>query len=190
MVDKLVVLIISYVIGSFPTALVYSKVAHRKDIRHIGHGNMGARNTTHQFGIFAGTIVGVVDISKGMMAMFLASALQLPLVWQLAAGAASILGHDFSIFARFTGGKGLATTTGVFLVLYPIPALIGGTLYGAIYFISHQSNLAASISMGVYVLLVVLRGAPLISVGFIVIVLLFVPLKKWIDKPRKAKIPS
>jgi glycerol-3-phosphate acyltransferase PlsY len=183
MIEKLVVLIISYLIGSFPTALVYSKAVHGQDIRYIGDGNIGARNTTHQFGTFAGIIVGVVDISKGVMAMILASAFQLPLVWQLAAGAASILGHDFSIFARFSGGKGLATTTGVFLVLFPTPALIGGALYGAIYYFFHHSDLAASISMGVYVLLVVLMGAPLIAVCFIVIVLFFVPLKKWLDKP-------
>lgn len=188
MVEKIAVLIISYLVGSIPIALIYSKYFHKEDIRKLGDGNMGASNIKRVYGSRAGITVGVLDILKGSLAILIALVLQLPIAWQLAAGSAAILGHDFPIFAGFRGGQGLATTAGVFLVLYPVPWLIGGVLYGVIYLISHKSNLAKGAGMGLYALLGYFWGAPLTVIAFIMLALLFIPLKQWFDRSRRANI--
>ena len=84
-------------------------------------------------------------MAKGTIAVLLAMILQFPLNWQLAVGAAAILGHDFSVFAKFRGGQGLATTAGVFYALFPKFALIGTVIYGLIYLVFRNSNIAASV---------------------------------------------
>jgi glycerol-3-phosphate acyltransferase PlsY len=149
---------------------------------------MGARNTTGQFGLRAGLLVAIIDMAKGALAILLAMAFKLPLVWQMAAGVAAVLGHDFSIFAQFRGGKGLATTGGVFIALFPLPGLIGLGLQILVYLIFKNWDLGSGICMGVFTLLVILTGEPLISIGFIIPLLLLIPIKKWLDKPRDEKI--
>ncbi len=188
MVEKIAVLIISYLVGSFPTALILSKSFHGQDIREFGDGNMGASNAQRQYGAHAGIVVAVLDILKGVIATLLAIALRLPANWQIAAGGAAILGHDFSIFARFRGGQGLATTAGVFLVLFPIPWLIGCVAFGLVYLLSHRPNLAKGTGMGVYALFVTLWGGSWFTISSIIFVLLFVPFKKWLDRSRRVKI--
>lgn len=190
MVEKIAVLITSYLVGSIPTALIYSRFAQGQDIRKLGDGNMGASNTQRIFGARAGTIVGVLDILKGVFPILFAIVLRLPVMWQLAAGGAAILGHDFPVFARFRGGQGLATTAGVFLVLYPIPWLIGCVVFGLIYLIFHKSNLAKGTGFGVYAILVYFWGASLLTIVFIILALLFVPLKQWLDRSRREKIQT
>lgn len=185
---KISIIIAAYLIGSIPTALLYSKLAHGRDIRTIGSRNMGARNTKQQFGVWAGLMVAVVDITKGALAVLLAMAFKLPFIYQMAAGTAAVLGHDFSIFAQFRGGKGLATTGGVFLALFPLPALIGLVLQIVIYLIFKNWDLGSGICMGVFVLIVFLSGEPFISIGLIISLLLFIPFKKWLDNPHKEKI--
>jgi len=178
-------LITAYLVGSFPTALVYSRIWHGVDIRTLGDGNMGARNTKRQFGVKAGVFVALVDILKGVAAMYIAAIADLPLEGKLAAGVLVILGHDFPIFARFKGGQGFATTSGVFIYLFPLPAAIGGLIYGGMLLFTHNSDLAASLAMGQLFLYELISGASLLVLAFIVLSLLFVPLKQWIDKPRR-----
>ena len=188
MLINISIVIVAFLIGSIPTALLYSKLAHGSDIRTLGDGNMGAHNTKHQFGYRAGLMVAVVDITKGALAVLLAMAFKLPLIWQMAAGTAAVLGHDFPIFAQFKGGKGLATTAGVFLALFPLLALIGLVLHSVIYLIFHNWDLGSGFGMGIFALLIFLTGEPLITVGYIVALLLFIPIKQWLDKPRQEKI--
>lgn len=185
MLIKISIVIVAYLIGSIPTALHYSKLVHGSDIRTIGTQNMGARNTKQQYGLRAGLMVSVVDMAKGALAVLLAIGFKLPLAWQMAAGAAAVLGHDFSIFAQFRGGKGLATTGGVFLALFPLPALICLVLQILVYLIFKNWDLGTGICMGVFFLIVSLKGEPLISIGFIISLLLFIPFKKWLDKPYR-----
>jgi glycerol-3-phosphate acyltransferase PlsY len=149
---------------------------------------MGARNTKRLFGFYAGALVATADILKGMLAVLLSILLHLPLEWQLLAGAAVILGHDFPVFARFRGGQGFATTSGVFLALFPIPALIGFVIYAFLYLLFHNSDLSAVFAMSQLALYTVLDREPIISLAFIVLVLLFIPFKKWLDKPRRKAI--
>lgn len=182
------VAILAYLLGSIPTALIYSRLARGQDIRTLGDGNMGARNTRRTFGWKAGIIVALADILKGAAAVWIATAIALPEAWRYICGTLAILGHDFPVFARFKGGQGFAVTTGVFLGLFPMLTLIGASIYGVIYFITRSSDVAAGLGMGFIAGAQWLTGGQLLSVAFIVVMLLLIPLKKSLDKPRRAAI--
>ena len=181
----LTVAFISYMIGSIPTALLYSRLKSDEDIRRLGDGNMGARNSKRQYGWKAGVLIALADILKGALAILLANAFSLPFEWRLLAGSAVIIGHDFPIFAGFKGGQGFATTTGVFLGLFPFITLIGFAIYVVLYFTTHNSDLAASFGMGFIVFSTLLKGESALAIGFMLAALLFIPFKKWLDRSRE-----
>jgi glycerol-3-phosphate acyltransferase PlsY len=185
LIFRMGIVLTAYAIGSIPTALLYSRLRHHTDIRLLGDGNMGARNIKRMYGFSAGVLVAAMDIFKGMLAVLLTIILDMPLEWRLVAGAAVVLGHDFPVFAGFKGGQGFAVTSGVFLALFPFPALIGFAIYAFLYLLFHNSDIAAGAAMAQLTLHVVLKGGRALEVGFIVLVLLFIPFKKWLDKPRR-----
>ncbi|WP_141430391.1 glycerol-3-phosphate 1-O-acyltransferase PlsY [Bacillus sp. 03113] len=109
------ILLASYLIGSFPTALLISKIIFKTDIRNHGSYNPGATNTLRVLGKRAAVAVLIIDIGKGALAA------ALPLIFYhdldpLYAGLVAVLGHCFPIFAGFKGGKAIATTAGALLI--------------------------------------------------------------------------
>jgi acyl phosphate:glycerol-3-phosphate acyltransferase len=115
--------IIAYFIGSFPTAYLAGKLKG-KNIFATGSGNMGAMNTARNVGYVLGFLVLLVDLVKGALAAYLG--LQIAsFTGALAAGIGVVLGHTFSVFVKFRGGKGLATGLGASLPLYPLGGLAG-----------------------------------------------------------------
>lgn len=187
LVLPLLIVVASYLLGSFPTALVVIKKTEHIDIRQVGDGNMGARNATRNFGWKAGVTIALVDIAKGLAAVLLPKAFGFPIGWQMAAGAAAFLGHDFPIYARFRGGQGLATATGCLLGLYPTAALAGFLTDGILYLLWRRSNLAASLSFAIAVMLLIIQKQ-FIGAGYFVCLLLFIPLKQLMDKSRRLSI--
>ncbi len=181
---NVLIILTAYLLGSIPTALIYSRMTHGVDIRVLGDGNMGARNSKRTFGWYAGVLVALADIVKGALAVLLAIELDAVLEIRYLAGAAAVLGHDFPVFAKFKGGQGFATTTGVFLGLFPLVTLIGAAIYFTLFFIFRNSDLAASIGMGFIALTTYLFSKNIWIVLFIVVMLLFIPLKKWLDRKR------
>lgn len=120
----LFLLIFSYLLGSLPTAFLMGKLYWRKDIRKFGSGNVGATNAFRVFGIKAGIFTLMIDIVKGGLVV-LAAGLFFDEVWlKVICGGLVILGHDFPVWLKFKGGKGVATTLGVFLALAPITTLL------------------------------------------------------------------
>jgi glycerol-3-phosphate acyltransferase PlsY len=191
MISKLfLALIIAYLLGSIPSALLYSRVFHHQDIRTLGDGNMGARNSKRSFGWRGGILVALADILKGLVAVVVADEFGLLLPGQMACGAAAILGHDFPVLARFRGGQGFAVTTGVFLGLFPLFTLVGAAIYFALFFLTRNSDLAAGIGMGLIFLAEIVSGAPFYVIVYIVAMLLFIPFKKWLDRSRQAAIDA
>jgi glycerol-3-phosphate acyltransferase PlsY len=93
------------------------------DIRDEGDRNPGAGNAYRTIGPKVGLIVGVVDIGKGAVAVLMAKALTGSAGAGMAAGAMAVVGHNWPIFLQLRGGRGAATTVGVFLALVPIPAI-------------------------------------------------------------------
>jgi glycerol-3-phosphate acyltransferase PlsY len=180
----------AYLIGSIPTALLYSRIVSHVDIRELGDGNMGARNIKHNFGWRAGILVFLIDFTKGALAVLLATVFSMPELGNYACGALAILGHDFPVFARFKGGQGFAVTTGVFLGLFPAFTLFGALIYFGVYLVTRNSDLGGSLGMGFITGAQWLSGGTTASIAFIVIVLLFIPFKKWLDRSRRKEIQN
>lgn len=122
-------LIIGYLLGSIPFALVIGKVFYKTDVREFGSKNLGGGNTGRVLGKRAGVAVMTMDILKVTLAIFLASFLEHDSITTVTAGLASAIGHCFPVFAGFKGGKAVATMYGFLFGM----ALCGG--YGLWIFI-------------------------------------------------------
>ncbi|MFC2088968.1 glycerol-3-phosphate 1-O-acyltransferase PlsY, partial [Calditrichota bacterium] len=123
------ILLLGYLIGSFPTAIIAGKILKKIDIRDHGSGNAGATNVFRVLGWKAGTVVLIVDIFKGFASVWCVPDIsdavpEVKIYIQIFAGIAAIAGHIWTIFAKFRGGKGVGTAAGVFLGLQPGPVLI------------------------------------------------------------------
>lgn len=122
----IIAILISYLIGSIPSGLLLTKSVLKKDVRNYGSGNIGATNVARVMGLKAGVLVAVFDILKGFLGVLVGQAIigDPVSVYVLLVAMAAIAGHDWSIFLGFTGGKGVATTFGVILRLYPLAFLV------------------------------------------------------------------
>ncbi|MEW6553009.1 MAG: glycerol-3-phosphate 1-O-acyltransferase PlsY [Actinomycetota bacterium] len=109
----------SYVIGSIPFGLLVSIFLFKQDLRKLGSGNIGATNVLRNFGVRPFIAVMLLDMAKGVAAVAIGRALGLGPNLSLVAGLASIAGHNWSIFLKFKGGKGIATSGGVIIAAYP-----------------------------------------------------------------------
>jgi glycerol-3-phosphate acyltransferase PlsY len=128
-VNPFLLLILAYLLGATPTGLWVGKRFFGIDLRTVGSGNLGATNTFRVLGWKAALPVILVDVLKGWLPTWLFPRLAYAGTawgWTLAFGAAAILGHVYSVWVRFRGGKGVATSGGVFLALAPW-AVLGAT---------------------------------------------------------------
>jgi len=121
-------LLLSYVIGSIPFGIVVGKLFKHIDIREYGSKNIGSTNAIRVLGKKIGYIVFFLDVFKGMFVIIILKILEATNVYQTPInlfyyGAMAIIGHCFSIFLDFKGGKAVATSLGVVLILTPIPAI-------------------------------------------------------------------
>jgi len=114
----LLLLCLSYLLGSIPTGLLLAK-AFGVDIRATGSGNIGATNVYRSAGRTLGVLTLAGDCLKGLIPVLAARHLGLPEVWVAGAGLAAFLGHVYTVFLGFKGGKGVATALGVFLGISP-----------------------------------------------------------------------
>jgi glycerol-3-phosphate acyltransferase PlsY len=125
MVNGIIAIIIAYLLGSIPSAYIITRLKTGKDIRKLDGGNVGARNVFHEVGLGAAIAVVVFDVGKGAAAVAIARLLlDAPDFFVLGAGLAAVVGHIWSIYLKFTGGNGIATTIGVLAVLMTRELLI------------------------------------------------------------------
>jgi glycerol-3-phosphate acyltransferase PlsY len=127
---EFLLIILSYLIGSIPTAILISKRFFGIDIREYGSGNMGATNAFRVLGPKYGTIIMVLDILKGMAAVGLFWLLPYYINnelertnFMMGLGLAAVMGHIFPVFAQFKGGKGVATLLGMLIAVQPLVAV-------------------------------------------------------------------
>lgn len=160
-----VLLIAAFLIGSIPTGMLIAR-AKGVDLRKIGSGNIGATNVLRAAGRAAALLTLAGDIVKGVIPVLAARALQsqgialsglhllVPegsdpaLVAECLAGLAAVLGHNFSVFLRFRGGKGVATSLGVLFALTPLAALATVTIWLLTLSKTMYSSLSALVSFG------------------------------------------
>lgn len=140
-------LAVSYVLGAIPMSWLVARLGG-VDLRQHGSGNLGATNLYRVLGWRYAIPAGLFDIGKGAVPTLLLPPRVGPDAWiPLAVGAAAIVGHVFSVFVRFRGGKGVATAAGVVLALAPIPLLVSAvvwvTVLKATGFVSLASMLGA-----------------------------------------------
>lgn len=138
------VILLAYLLGSIPTAVLYGKFFHKVDVREFGSGNAGATNSLRVLGKKAGVAVLIIDMLKGFLAIFIAKQLlgndESTLI---IIGFAAVIGHLLPVFAGFRGGKGIATSFGVILALNPLGALICLLVFGVVLSISKYVSLAS-----------------------------------------------
>src|SRR5580658_11201218 len=108
-----------YLVGSVPFGLIVGKAVGGKDIRDFGSGNTGATNVVRTFGARAGALTFGLDVAKGATAVLIARRCGADPAAQAAAGLAACIGHSWPVFARFRGGKAVATAFGGLLMVSP-----------------------------------------------------------------------
>ncbi len=144
---------LAYVFGSIPTAVWVGKRFFGLDVREHGSKNAGATNTFRVLGKKPGIIVLLVDVLKGLLAVFLPQMFLSTVIdhnelinLKIIAAIFVILGHVFPLFAGFKGGKGVATSLGVIFALHPPAAFICLGIFLTVFLISHFVSLGAIIT--------------------------------------------
>ena len=140
--------LLGYLLGSFPTAFLLVRWISRLDVRTAGSGNVGTLNSYQVTGSFlVGAAVLTVDAAKGMAAVALSGALMdHDFAHQACSGVFSLLGHEFPVWLRFRGGRGLATAAGVFsMFCWPL-VLVWGVLWSGAYLVLRDVNPANAVA--------------------------------------------
>lgn len=157
MVNLVIVVLLSYVVGSIPTAVMLSKWRHGFDIRTKGSGNAGGTNVFRVLGWKSGVFVMVVDALKGVVATTIVARLfwdptlpfynQTPFddftVIQIICGGAAIIGHVWTIFAGFRGGKGIATAAGMLIGVAPTEFAVSLLVFMTVFLASRYVSLGS-----------------------------------------------
>jgi glycerol-3-phosphate acyltransferase PlsY len=133
MLNLIGIIVASYIIGSIPSALIVGKIFKKIDLRNYGSGNLGSTNAFRVLGVPLGILVQIMDIAKGLIVVLVVTEYfytNLPFtnytpfeditVAKIIAGISAIIGHTYSVFAGFKGGKGINTALGVLISLSPV----------------------------------------------------------------------
>lgn len=152
-IKEIFAIIIGYLLGSIPSAYIATRLATGKDIRGMGGGNVGGLNVRREVGAWPALAVGITDLAKGAAAVAIAYwLLDVPPLFVLLAGLAAVIGHNWMVWLKFSGGKGMATTLGALCVLLPVYGYWPGLLiiFGIIfipYVITHNIAIAMGLAL-------------------------------------------
>lgn len=179
----IVMLLLSYLIGAFPSGFVIGKLFFKKDIRQFGSGNTGATNSFRVLGRPAGFLVTFLDIFKGFITVFFP--LWLPVhadgpistffTYGLIVGLFAILGHVYPVYLKFQGGKAVATSAGVVLGVNPILLLILAIIFFIVLKIFKYVSLASIVAAICCVIgSLIIQDYILLVVSFLVSIILII----------------
>ena len=195
----IVMLILSYLIGAFPSGLIIGKLFFKKDIRQYGSGNTGATNSFRVLGRPAGFIVTFLDIFKGFITVFF------PLWFSVHAdgvistfftnglivGLFAILGHVYPIYLKFNGGKAVATSAGVVLGVNPILLLILAIIFFSVLKIFKYVSLSSIIAaISCVIGSIIIHDYILLAVSGIVSIILIIRRESNIVRIFKGEEPK
>jgi len=120
-VNEIIAVVLGYLLGSIPSAYIVTRVATGKDVRQLGGGNVGGVNVYREVGAIPALAVGIVDLGKGTAAVAIAYwLLGVSQPFVLLTALAAVAGHNWMVFLKFSGGKGMGTTIGALSILFPI----------------------------------------------------------------------
>lgn len=161
MIPIAIITILSYLVGSIPTSIMVAKWKRGIDIRQHGSGNAGGTNVIRVLGWKAGVSVIAMDMAKGLFATLVIARLMygpIPFenrtpfddftVVQIIAGCAAILGHIWTLFAGFKGGKGIATAAGMLIGVAPVEVAVSFGVFAIVFLVTHYVS-AGSLSAAV-----------------------------------------
>jgi glycerol-3-phosphate acyltransferase PlsY len=146
----IIAIILSYLLGAVPFGLIFSKIFSDLDIRTIGSGNIGATNVLRAAGKKAAILTLLSDTMKGLIPVMIVKYYFQNDILTVLSGMAAILGHDFPIYLKFKGGKGVATSYGVVLAVTPWIGFSCLLIWCLAAYIWRYSSLAALVAFTVY----------------------------------------
>lgn len=177
-------IVVGYLLGSIPSAVWIGTQFFKKDVRQHGSGNAGATNTFRVLGVKAGIIVLVADILKGYMAVMIPIITETGFGYQggvedlaMLCGIAAVFGHLYPIFAKFKGGKGVATALGIMLAAAPWASLSAAGVFVIVWlsfsYVSLASILAA-VSFPIFLFTLFYPEGNIIKIAAVVLPLLII----------------
>ena len=173
MVKYILVVVIGYMIGNFASSYFVGKLMAKIDIREHGSGNAGATNTFRVLGAKAGTIVFIGDILKGILATAIGLWITGDRVGAMLAGIMAVVGHNWPVLLNFKGGKGIASSFGLIIVLFPKIALILFAVVVPLMLLTRYVSLGSITAAVLFPVLLIAYQEPLkiILLGFVVALL-------------------
>lgn len=153
MISFVIAIILAYLIGSIPTAVLIGRIFYKIDIRKEGSGNAGATNTIRVLGLKAGIPVLLIDIFKGWFAVYIAhffhdgrTTFPDQIDFEIILAIAAVIGHVLPLYVGFKGGKGIATLLGIGFALYPVSTGIAIAIFTVVLLISGYVSLGSIIA--------------------------------------------
>jgi glycerol-3-phosphate acyltransferase PlsY len=143
----ILVVVLSYFLGAVPTGLILVRWLVGVDLREYGSGQFGPTNVYRVAGPYGGAVVFLADLLKGALPVIVAQRLGLAPGWAVAAGLASMAGHNWSVFLRFGGGRGVVTSFGVLLALSPWAAGVAGIVWGIVAALTRMVTVASALAL-------------------------------------------
>jgi len=196
----LILIITSYLLGSIPTSIIAGKLLKGIDIREYGSKNPGATNAFRVLGKKIGIMIGVIDILKGFFAVIVLTRIIPSDAWinedikKIIAGMFSVVGHNWTLFAGFKGGKGVGTSFGVLLGLAPIPSLISAAVWCILTFGTGYVSLGSIFAAAVLPIAIIISGkitgslsTPILNLSIIAAILIILRHKANISRLIKGE---
>ena len=174
MTDYILTVVLAYLIGSIPSGLILGKLFWHTDLREHGSHNIGATNAWRTLGKRAGIAVFIADSIKGQAGVALGLLLAGTPLAAVLGGLFAIIGHSFSLFLRFHGGKGVATSLGVLTMMMGNVTLIVFAVWFAIVYLTRYVSLGSIVAGFLTPILAALFGYPMEYVLFTVIAAILV----------------
>jgi glycerol-3-phosphate acyltransferase PlsY len=169
-------LVLAYLLGAVPTSYWVARLAGGVDLRAFGSQNLGATNLYRAMGWKAAVPVGLFDVAKGAIPVLVFAPRAGAEPWlPMALGSVAVVGHVFSVFVGFRGGKGVATAAGALIVLAPVPFLVSAFIWGLVLRLSGYMSAASLVAAGAFpVATAVLRPGDPYTLGAAVVLAAFI----------------
>jgi len=177
LLNSILILILAYIIGSFPSGYLITRFSTGKNILELGWRKTSGSNVYRNIGKWQAVLTGLLDIGKGYLAVYLTQVLGFSLQIQILSGVAAVAGHNWSCFLKFAGGRGIGTFWGAAALLFPqifVPSLI---LFVILSF-TLNSAIATIIFLGVIIFLSVYFNQFTVGGIFTIISLLPIFIKR------------
>ena len=171
---ELSAVVLAYLLGSIPFAWLVSR-RYGVDVRTVGSGSAGATNVLRTVGVAAGMIVLALDMAKGTLAVVVAQWMGVGHAMLVAAAVAAVVGHAYSVWLGFRGGKGVATAAGAFAVLLPLGLIVAAAVFLLTVAITRFISVGSLLGAVALVVVALTSGAPsAVSIGAAIVMVIII----------------